>query len=95
MELPPKACLDSGHIFYVIELEQRKRFLSLDCYFTVMSTLALQVTTVGVTSSPPHAIHVSAVLLPIVHVSIMYAAHILLNEYFKPFRSLRSHIGTM
>jgi hypothetical protein len=55
MELSPKTPFNGSDRFCGMELEHTKRFLGLSRHFTVMSTIALLVTIVGVTSLLPHA----------------------------------------
>jgi hypothetical protein len=55
MELPPKSKLNSGHRFCGMELEHTKRFLSLIHHFTAVSTVALLLAVIGLTSFLPHA----------------------------------------
>jgi hypothetical protein len=66
MELPPKTRLYSGHRFYGKELEHTEYFLGLSRHFIAMSTVALLVAIVGVTSLLPHATKMFEVLLPVV-----------------------------
>jgi hypothetical protein len=55
MSLPPKILLNTDHRFCGMELEHSKRFLALSRHITAVSTIALIVAIVGVTSLLPHA----------------------------------------
>jgi hypothetical protein len=59
-------CNNSGQRFFGMELEYTKRFLRLSRHFTVMSTVALLLTTDVVTLLLPHAAkNVSESLTPV------------------------------
>jgi hypothetical protein len=65
MERPPKNPLNSDHRFCGKKHEHTQRFLGLSRHFTAMSTVALLVAIIGVTSFLPHGTNIY-VLSPMV-----------------------------
>jgi hypothetical protein len=66
VEFSPKTPVKSGRGFYATQLEHTRRFLGLSRHFTVMSTGALVVTVVGISSLLSDATKIFEVFLPMV-----------------------------
>jgi hypothetical protein len=64
MELPPNTTSNSGHGVRGMKLEDTKCFLGLSRHFTAMSTVALLMAIVGVTSLLSRSTEI-CVLLPV------------------------------
>jgi hypothetical protein len=69
MELPPKPPLNYDNRVCGMELDNTKRFLRLSRHFTVMTTVALLVAVVEVTSLLPHAAKIVEILPMVLSIS--------------------------